>query len=41
MNKVPIDANSFNIDLSNYSKGLYFFKLYSNLGSVTKKLILK
>jgi len=41
MNKVPIDANSFNIDLSNYSKGLYFFKLYSSLGSITKKLILK
>lgn len=41
MNKIDIDKNSFNIDLSNYSKGLYFFKLYSNLGSVTKKLILK
>lgn len=41
MNKVAIDNNSFHIDLRNYSKGLYFFKLYSNLGSVTKKLILK
>ena len=38
---VEIDNNSFDIDLGNYSKGLYFLKLYSNLGSVTKKLILK
>jgi hypothetical protein len=41
MHKVEIDNNSFDIDLGNYSKGLYFLKLYSNLGSVTKKLILK
>ncbi|MBT4413217.1 MAG: T9SS type A sorting domain-containing protein [Polaribacter sp.] len=40
INKVNIENNSFQIDLSNYSKGLYFLKVYSNSGSVTKKLIL-
>jgi bacillolysin len=40
INKVSIENNSFQIDLSNYSKGLYFLKVYSNSGSVTKKLIL-
>jgi hypothetical protein len=40
-NNVKINKNLFNIDLTKYSKGLYFVKLYSNLGSITKKLIVK
>ena len=40
VNKVKIERNSFQIDLSKYSKGLYFFKVYSNSGSITKKLII-
>ena len=39
VNKIKIESNSFQIDLSKYSKGLYFFKVYSNSGSITKKLI--
>lgn len=40
-NNVKINKNLFNIDLTKYSKGLYFVKLYSNIGSITKKLIVK
>jgi hypothetical protein len=39
INKMDINDNAFKIDLRNYSKGLYFFKLYSKAGSITKKLI--
>jgi hypothetical protein len=39
VNKIKIESNSFQIDLSKYSKGVYFFKVYSNSGSITKKLI--
>ncbi len=41
MNKVDITNNAFKIDLNTYSKGVYFLKLYSAEGSITKKLIIQ
>jgi Zn-dependent metalloprotease len=40
-NRIDIMNNSFKLDLSNYSPGIYFFKLYSNEGTITKKLMVK
>jgi hypothetical protein len=39
-NRVDIINNSFKLDLNNYSPGIYFFKLYSNEGTITKKLMI-
>jgi Zn-dependent metalloprotease len=39
MSRMSINNNTFKVDLSNYSKGIYFFKLFSSEGAVTKKLI--
>jgi bacillolysin len=41
MSKIDIVKNEFNLDLSSYSKGLYFIKLKSSVGTITKKLILR
>ncbi|MCF8272333.1 MAG: M4 family metallopeptidase [Flavobacteriaceae bacterium] len=41
MSKIDVLKNNFNLDLSNYSKGIYFIKLKSDSGSITKKLIIK
>ena len=41
VNSTGITKNSFSIDLSIYSKGLYFIKLYSKIGTITKKLVRK
>ena len=41
MSKSNIMKNNFSLDLSNYSKGIYFIKINSDLGSVTKKIILQ
>jgi len=41
MNSVDIINNSFEVNLNHYSKGVYFFKLYSSEASVTKKLIIR
>lgn len=41
MSRMNINDNSFKVDLSNYSKGIYFFKLYSGEGAITKKLIVQ
>ncbi len=41
MNSVDIINNSFEVNLNDYSKGVYFFKLYSSEGSVTKKLLIQ
>ena len=41
VNSTDITKNSFSIDLSIYSKGLYFIKLYSKIGTITKKLVRK
>jgi hypothetical protein len=40
-NKIDVTVNSFEINLSKYSKGIYFLKLQSNKGVITKKLIIK
>ncbi|PQB06169.1 bacillolysin [Polaribacter filamentus] len=40
-NKIDVTLNSFEINLSNYSKGIYFLKLQSNEEVITKKLIIK
>ena len=41
MNKIPINKNDFTIDLNQLQKGLYFIKLQSEIGTITKKLILQ
>jgi Zn-dependent metalloprotease len=41
MSKIDITKNNFNLDMSNYTKGIYFIKLTSDAGSITKKLIVK
>jgi hypothetical protein len=33
--------NTFQLDLSTYSKGIYFFKVYSSEGAITQKLIVQ
>ena len=40
-NKIEVTLNSFEINLSKYSHGIYFLKLQSNEGVITKKLIVK
>ena len=40
-NKIDVTLNSFEINLSKYSKGIYFLKLQSNESVITKKLIIK
>ena len=40
-NKIDVTVNSFEINLSKYAKGIYFLKLQSNKGVITKKLIIK
>jgi hypothetical protein len=40
-NKIDVTLNSFEINLSKYAKGIYFLKLQSNEGVITKKLIIK
>ncbi|MCF7561162.1 M4 family metallopeptidase [Sabulilitoribacter multivorans] len=41
MNSVNVTENSFEIDLSQHSQGVYFFKLKSNEGTLTKKLLVQ
>jgi len=39
--RTEVRNNTFQLDLSTYSKGIYFFKLYSSEGAITQKLIVK
>ncbi len=41
MSKSNSLKNDFNLDLSNYSKGIYFMKIQTELGSTTKKLVVQ
>ena len=41
MSKIPVKSNNFVLDLKQYQKGLYFIKFKSDIGTITKKLILK
>lgn len=41
MRKSNIIENNYKLDLTNYSKGIYFMKINSDLGSVTKKLLVQ
>jgi len=41
MRKIPVESNDFFINLKQYQKGLYFIKFKSDIGIITKKLILK
>ena len=39
--RTEVMNNAFKLDLSTYSKGIYFFKLYSSEGAITQKLIVQ
>ena len=39
--RTEVMNNTFQLDLSTYSKGIYFFKLTSNEGAITKKLLVQ
>jgi len=39
--RTEVMNNTFQLDLSTYSKGIYFFKVYSSEGAITQKLIVQ
>ncbi len=41
MSKLNVLENNFKLDLSNYAKGIYFMKIQTDLGSITKKLVVQ
>jgi len=41
MSGIPVDHNDYILDLNQYQKGVYFIRFKSEIGTLTKKLILK
>ena len=41
MSKVPMNRSEFTLDLSQYQKGLYFMKIKTDYGTLTKKLVIQ